>query len=203
MGFRQISAASFRMFRRDWSNSKLMFSRLGARDCVLFICDVQTRLLPEMWEAQRLERNIVMLSTLARRLEIPALVSQQNTAKIGATTDAIQTALGPFSPLEKMRFSAWEAARAPLEKLGRKTVLLCGLESHICVAQTALDLLENGYTVFGIYDAISSRQAWNRQIGWERMKGAGVVPSSTESAIYEILGEAGTDDFRAMLSLVK
>lgn len=180
-----------------------MFARLRASDCVLFLCDVQTRLLPEMWEAQRLERNIVMLATLARRLEIPVIVSQQNTARLGATTDAIQEALGPFSPLEKMRFSAWEAAQSPLEALNRKSVLLCGLESHICVMQTALDLRENGYEVFGIYDAISSRQAWNRGIGWERMKSAGVVPSSTESAIYELLGEAGTDDFRAMLSLVK
>ncbi len=156
-----------------------------------------------MWEAQRLERNLVMLATLARRLEIPVVVTEQNPAKIGATTDAIKEALGPFEAVKKMSFSAYEASKAHLEATNRKTVLLCGIESHICVTQTALDLLDNGYTVFGIYDSISSRQSWNRQIGWERMKSAGMLASSTEAAIYEILGEAGTDDFRAMLSLVK
>lgn len=180
-----------------------MISRLTKENCLLLICDVQTRLLPEMWEAQRLERNIVMLATLARRLEIPIVVTEQNPAKIGATTDAIKEALGPFEAVEKMSFSAFNAAKTQIEATKRKTVLLCGIESHICVSQTALDLLDSGYEVFGVYDSISSRQAWNRQIGWERMKSAGMIASSTEAAIYEILGEAGTDDFRAMLSLVK
>ena len=156
-----------------------------------------------MWEAQRVERNIALLATLVRRLEIPFVVSEQNPARIGGTVDAIKEALGDFSPVEKMKFSAWPDAKSPIEATHRKTVMLTGLESHICVSQTALDLIENGYTVFGIYDAISSRQNWNRGIGWERMKGVGMIPSSTESAIYELLGEAGTEDFRALLPLVK
>ena len=82
-------------------------------------------------------------------------------------------------------------------------MLLCGLEAHICVAQTTLDLLDAGKTVFAVYDAISSRQDWNRAVGWQRMVGAGALPTSTESALYEIVGQAGTDDFRALLSLVK
>ena len=177
--------------------------RLTRENALLFICDAQTRLLPAIFEAQRVETNIAMLVTLARRLELPVVASEQNSAKIGGTADAIQRALGEFAPVEKMRFSAWPDARTAVESCERRTVLLCGLESHICVCQTALDLLDNGYTVFAAYDAISSRREDNRRVGWERMMAAGAVATSSESAIYELLGEAGTDDFRAMLDLVK
>ena len=180
-----------------------MQSRLTRDNALLFICDVQTRLLPAIFEAQRVQHNIAMLATLARRLEMPVVVSEQNPAKIGGTVDVIQRALGEFEPIEKMRFSAWPDARSAVEKCDRKTVLLCGLEAHICVMQTALDLLDNGYSVFAAYDAISSRREDNRRVGWERMMGAGAVAASTEAAIYELLGEAGTDDFRAMLDWVK
>lgn len=177
-----------------------MLPRLNRTECALLIVDVQTRILPEMWEAQRIERNLLMLAFMARRLEIPVLVSEQNPEKLGGTVASIREAIGPFEPVAKMRFSAFDAVKS---QLNRSQVLLCGLESHICVSQTALDLLDDGRQVFAVYDAISSRQDWNRRIGWERMKGAGALPSSTESALYELLGEAGTDDFRAMLSLVK
>jgi nicotinamidase-related amidase len=177
-----------------------MSPRLNRTECALLIVDVQTRILPEMWEAQRIERNLLMLAHMARRLEIPILVSEQNPEKLGTTLASVREAISPFEPVAKMRFSAFEALKP---QLNRPQILLCGLESHICVSQTALDLLDDGREVFAVYDAISSRQNWNRQIGWERMKGAGALPSSTESALYELLGEAGTDHFRAMLSLVK
>jgi len=177
-----------------------MLPRLNRADCSLVIVDVQTRILPEMWESQRIERNIAMLAQMARRLEIPILVSEQNPEKLGHTAAAIREAIGPFAPVAKMRFSAFEALK---DELTRPQVLLCGLESHICVSQTALDLLDAGKTVFAVHDAISSRQEFNRRIGRERMAREGAIPSSTEAALYELLGEAGTDDFRAMLALVK
>ena len=178
-------------------------SRLTKENCLLLFVDVQTRLLPEMWEAERLERNCEMLAVCARRLKIPVVVTEQNSAKLGGTADALRAALGAFEPIEKMRFSAWPDAQTAIEATQRTTVLLCGTESHICVAQTALDLLSNNFTVFGVWDAMSARQSWNRQVGWERMKSAGMLASSTESAIYELLGEAATDDFRALLPLIK
>ena len=177
-----------------------MSPRLNRTECALLIVDVQTRLLPEMWEAERVERNIRILAGMARRLEMPVVVSEQNPEKLGSTIASIREAGGAPESHSKMRFSAWEAVKIRME---RPQILLCGLESHICVSQTALDALDDGKTVFAVYDAISSRQNSNRQIGWERMKGAGAVPSSTEAALYELLGEAGTDEFRAMLSLVK
>lgn len=177
--------------------------RLTRENALLFICDAQTRLLPQIFEAQRIERNIATLATLARRLELPVVVSEQNPSKIGGTANLIAQALGEWEPVEKMRFSAWPDAQNAVESCGRKTVLLCGLEAHICVAQTALDLMDNGFTVFAAYDAISSRREDNRRVGWERMTRAGAVATSTEAAIYELLEHAGTDDFRAMLELVK
>ena len=177
--------------------------RLTRDNALLFICDVQTRLLPAIFEAERVEYNIATLATLARRLEMPIIVSEQNSAKLGGTADLIAGALGEWTPVEKMRFSAWPDAQSLIESCGRRTVLLCGLEAHICVSQTALDLLDNDYTVFAAYDAISSRREDNRRVGWERMTRAGAVATSSEAAIYELLGEAGTDDFRAMLDLVK
>lgn len=177
--------------------------RLTRDNALLFLCDAQTRLLPAMHEAARLERNLVTLATLARRLEMPVVVSEQNPAKIGGTVDSIRAALGEFEPVEKMRFSAWPDARNAIEQTARHTVLLCGVEAHICVCQTALDLLDSGYTVFVVYDALGSRAPHNIQVGWERMMNAGALPTSTEAAIYELLGQAGTDDFRALLPLVK
>ncbi len=180
-----------------------MIARLTPENCLLLIVDVQTRLLPEMWEAQRVERNCQVLAKVARRLEIPVVVSEQNPAKIGGTIDSIKEALGEFSPVEKMRFSAWPDAQEQIEMANRKTILLCGLEGHICVTQTALDLLSNGATVFAVYDAISSRQEHNRRIGWERLKVAGALPTSTESAVFELLQSAESPDFKAILALIK
>lgn len=177
-----------------------MSPRLNRTDCTLLIVDVQARLLPAMAEAEHVERNISLLARMARHLDIPILVTEQNPQKLGSTAPSIAEALGSFESHAKMRFTAYDAIK---NDLTRTQVLLCGLEAHICVAQTALDLLNAGKTVFSLYDAISSRQPYNHQIGWERMTKAGAIPSSTESALYELVGEAGTDDFRALLSLVK
>lgn len=160
--------------------------------------------MPVMLEAERVVKNCATLAATARRLGIPIVVTEQNPAKLGPTVEPVRNAIGESATVAKMTFSGWtEEVQSLLASHGRKTILLCGTEGHICVAQTALDALEAGYTVFGAYDAISSRQAWNRHVGWERMRGAGMLPSSTESALFELLGEAGTDDFRALQSLIK
>jgi nicotinamidase-related amidase len=178
--------------------------RLKQEDTVLLIVDLQERLVPVMLESERVVKNCATLAATARRLEIPIVVTEQNPAKLGATVEPARSAIGDSAAVAKMTFSAWtQEVQDLLASYGRRTILLCGIEAHICVLQTALDALEGGYTVFGAYDAISARQAWNRQIGWERMRGAGVLPSSTESALFELLGEAGTDDFRALQSLIK
>jgi nicotinamidase-related amidase len=180
-----------------------MIPRLTSDGSLLLVVDVQARLLPAMHDAARVERNIAALCQVARRLQIPVVVTEQNPAKIGGTVESIRAALGEFEPLEKLRFSSFPVAKSQIEATNRKTVLLCGLESHVCVTQTALDLLESGFFVFVAGDAISSRSQFNHQIGWKRMTFAGAIPTSVESAIFEWLGEAGTDDFRAILPWIK
>ncbi|PQV65254.1 Nicotinamidase-related amidase [Abditibacterium utsteinense] len=180
-----------------------MIFRLTPENSLLLILDVQTRLLPEIWEAQRIERNCAILARVARRLEIPVVVTEQNSARLGGTANAIQEALGGFSPIEKMSFSGFHSTKNQVEMSGRKTILLCGLESHICVMQSGLDLIEAGYTVFAVGDAMSSRQEPNRRIGWERLKLAGAIPTSTESAVFELMQTAESPHFKAILGLIK
>lgn len=181
----------------------LMLPRLTRDRALLLIVDVQTRLLPEMWEAQRIERNCAILARVARLMDMPIVVTEQNPARIGGTVEMIREALGEFEPINKMRFSAWPNAQRQIEQSGRKTVILCGLESHICILQSGLDLIEAGYTVFVALDAISSRQEHNRRVGSERLKLAGALPTSTESAIFELLQSADDADFRTILALIK
>ncbi len=180
-----------------------MIPRLTPENSLLLILDVQTRLLPEMWEAQRIERNCAILCQIARRLEIPVVVTEQNPARLGGTVDGIRGALGEFLPHQKMSFSGFPATTGEIEASGRKTILLCGLESHICVMQSGLEFIEAGYTVFAVGDAISSRQEPNRRLGGERLKMAGAIPTSTESAVFELLQTADSDHFKAILALIK
>lgn len=179
------------------------FARLDRAETLLLIVDIQTRLMPVIHEAERVEKNSFLLARAATELEIPILITKQNPRHLGPTVDSLrELATGP--PLEKMRFSACtEPVMAALEASGRKTVLLCGVEAHVCVLQTALDLRRRGYCVFVARDAISSRTELNAEIGWQRMLAAGAVPTSAESAVFELLEEAGTAEFRAMLPLLK
>lgn len=180
-----------------------MTPRLTPQNALLFLVDVQERLWPVMHDAPRVVANLVRLAKVARRLQLPVVVSEQNPARLGPTCAALRDALGEFAPVEKLRFSAFHDAQSQLAASGRCTVLLCGLEAHICVTQTALDLLDEGFTVFAARDAISSREAANVAVGWERMGSAGALSTSTEAAIYELLGAAGSDDFRAVLPWIK
>jgi len=178
--------------------------RLRQEDAILLIVDVQERLLPAMFEAERVARHCGILAATARRLGLPIVITEQNPQKLGPTLTPLTEAAGPSTPIAKMLFSACtEATLEAIAKTNRSTVLLCGLEAHVCVLQSALDLIERGFTGFVVQDAIASRQESNRRIGWERMMRAGALPTSTESAVFELLREAGTDDFRALLPLVK
>ena len=178
--------------------------RLHRNDVLLLIVDVQERLMPAIHEAERVEKNCAVLAGVARQLNLPLVVTEQNPDKLGATLNAVREAAGFPTAISKMLFSSCvEETMRAIENSGRKTILLCGVESHVCVLQTALDLREKNYAVFAARDAISSRTPGNADIGWQRMTAAGVLPTSTESAIFEILREAGTPDFRALLPLLK
>lgn len=189
------------------STAKPPLPRLRREETILLIVDVQDRLAPAMFEAEALVRNCTTLAAAAVQMQFPIVVTEQYPERLGATVPEVSAAIaqsGEMAPVSKMLFSACtESVQATLRELGRPTILMCGIEAHVCVMQSALDLLEAGLQVFVPHDAISSRQESNKQIGWERMLRSGAFPTSTESAIFELLREAGTPDFKAMLRLIK
>ena len=177
----------------------------------LVVIDVQEKLLPAIFNRDLLVRNAQLLVRLAGVLDLPVLVSTQYAKGLGQT---VANLAGPLSELpspprtlDKTEFGCFgnplfcAATRALPGK--RTTLLLCGMEAHICVLQTALGALNQGYIVHVAADAIGSRTEQNWSLGIERMRTAGVVISSTEMMIYELLGGSGTAAFKKMLPHLK
>jgi nicotinamidase-related amidase len=180
---------------------------LEAEQCVLIVVDIQEKLLPPIWQKEQLVRNSQMLIRLAGILKIPAIVSTQYAKGLGNTLPEIASLLPESTPVDKVMFSCFgsEVFCSMLKRLPghRTTVLLCGMEAHICVTQTALAALREGYLVHVASDAVSSRAEWNWRIGLERMRAAGAVISSTEMMIYELLRSSGAPAFKEMLPYLK
>jgi nicotinamidase-related amidase len=164
---------------------------LVAEECALLVIDIQQKLLPPIFQKELLVRNAQLLIRTANILKIPALVSTQYAKGLGTTVPDLSALLHGHEPVDKTVFSCFgsDAFCASLRKLPsvRKTLLLCGMESHICVAQTALAALREGYVVHVASDAVGSRTEWNWKIGLDRMQAAGAVISSTEMMIYELM----------------
>jgi nicotinamidase-related amidase len=152
-------------------------------------------------------KNSQLLIRLARILHIPIVVTTQYSKGLGATVPEIASLLGDVPTIDKLEFGCFgsEQFRSQLRVLPgqRTTVLLCGMESHICVAQTALGALNEGYLVHVASDAVGSRAEWNWKIGLDRMKAAGAVLSSTEMMMYELLRCSGTPAFKELLQYLK
>jgi nicotinamidase-related amidase len=180
---------------------------LEAEQCALIVVDVQEKLLPPIWEKERFLRNVQLLTRLARILNMPALVTVQYAKGLGNTVPEIATLLPDSTPIDKLTFSCFgsDAFCSLLKRLpGRRTtVLLCGMETHICVMQTALGALREGYLVHVASDAVSSRTELNWRIGLDRMRAAGAILSSTEMMIYELLRSSGAPAFRELLPHLK
>ncbi|MGA7136526.1 MAG: hydrolase, partial [Terriglobales bacterium] len=168
---------------------------LEADQCALIVVDMQEKLLPPIWEKERLLRNVQLLIRLAGILKIPALVTTQYAKGLGNTVPEIASMLPDTPPIDKLMFSCFgsDAFCSLLKRLPgqRTTVLLCGMETHICVMQTAMGALREGYLVHVACDAVSSRTELNWRIGLDRMRSAGAILSSTEMMIYELLRSSG------------
>jgi nicotinamidase-related amidase len=182
--------------------SEIARRALQAEQCALMVIDIQEKLLPPIFERERVVKNSQLLLRLARILDIPVMATTQYAKGLGNTVAEVASLL-PGPTMDKLTFSCFgdDAFCSLMRKLPgkRTTALICGMESHICVAQTALGALREGYGVHVASDAVSSRTEWNWQIGLERMRAAGTVISSTEMIIYELLRESGTGAFKEML----
>jgi nicotinamidase-related amidase len=180
---------------------------LEAERCALIVVDIQEKLLPPIFQKDQLLKNSQLLIRLAGILKIPALVTTQYAKGLGNTTPEIASLLPDSQPIDKLMFSCFgsDAFCSVLKRMpgNRNTVLLCGMESHICVMQTALGALREGYIVHVASDAVSSRTEWNWKIGLERMRAAGAVVSSTEMILYELLRSSGSPAFKELLPYLK
>jgi nicotinamidase-related amidase len=180
---------------------------LEANLCVFVVIDIQEKLLPPIFQKEHLIKNSRLLIRLAGILKMPILMSTQYAKGLGNTVPEIASLLPETEAIDKHMFSCFgsDVFCSLLKRLpgNRNTLLLCGMESHICVMQTALGALREGYLVHVASDAVSSRTEWNWKIGLERMRSAGAIISSTEMMIYELLRSSGAPEFKEMLKHLK
>lgn len=171
----------------------------------LLIVDVQERLLPAMAAAEQVLRGCSLLATAAVRLDVPIQVSEQYPKGLGPTVPALAERVPANAILPKLNFSCLSdpAIRDRLDAAGRGQVVVAGIESHVCVLMTAMELAEAGRQVFVVADAVSSRRPESVDLALDRLRSAGVAVVNTEMVLFEWLGQAGTEEFKEISQLIK
>jgi nicotinamidase-related amidase len=167
----------------------------------LVVVDVQEAFRPAVLDFEPVAAAAGTLVRGARILGVPVVVSEQYPRGLGATVPEVAEHLDGVEAVEKVCFSA--AAADGFDLGGRDQVLVCGIETHVCVSQTAHDLLDRGVEVHVAADAVTSRTERNRELGLHKMESAGAVVTSVETALFELLGVAGTDEFKQVQGLIK
>ena len=180
---------------------------LVADQCALIVVDIQVKLLPPIFNKDELVKNSRLLLRAANILKMPVIVTTQYAQGLGPVVPEIASLAGNVRTIDKFEFGCFGSNefRIALKSLpgNHNTALLCGMEAHICVMQTALGALNEGYLVHVATDAIGSRVRWNWDIGIDRMRAAGAVISTTEMMIYELLRSSGSAQFKQMLPYLK
>jgi nicotinamidase-related amidase len=174
---------------------------------VLTIVDVQERLFNAM-DAERRDdmvANVKILASAARRLDVPVLMTEQYPKGLGRTLPEVKALLPDVAPFEKTAFSCADAEgfMDRVRALGADHVILSGIEAHVCVLLTALDLLGRGLRVSVVADAVCSRRAANLEIGLGQARQAGAVITATETVVFQLLGRADSDAFRELSKLIR
>lgn len=190
-----------------------MITPLSRKRAALIVVDIQDRLLPAMPAdtVADMMRNSAILIAAADQLGLPIVVSQQYPKGLGGTAQPIEDALARARGVHRFDKLEFSAAAAPAfgalaatgSGLGRDQWIVCGMETHVCVYQTARDLVARGSAVHVCADAVSSRTPANREIGLGLMARAGAVITSTEVCVFDLLGRAGSDEFRALSKVIK
>lgn len=180
---------------------------LDPEKSVLVVIDVQEKLCAAMDEnmLRQLTRNAGILLESAKELAIPVVFTEQYVKGLGSTLSELKSRVPTASCFEKMTFSCCgnDAFVDQLEKSGRIQIIVCGMETHVCVQQTVIELIAEGFDVHVVKDAVMSRSSDNRQTAMEAMVLAGAVPTSTEAVVFQLLKIAGTDSFKKLSKLVK
>lgn len=180
-----------------------MFER---HDALLVIIDVQERMMPAIHEGDAVIAEVNRMIAGCRELRVPIVVTEQYPQGLGGTVHAVRTSIGPtFEPIQKLSFSACgelQFMRA-LETLNRQHVLLCGVETHVCVYQTAMDLVQLGWDVEVVTDAVGSRRVSNKDLALRKLRRHDVDLTSVEMALFEMMLRSDTPEFKNVSRIVK
>jgi len=179
--------------------------RITRENTAGLVIDIQEKLMPVMEEQEALLRNCQILIEGLQVLGVPVIVTQQYTKGLGATVEPIRSVIKDFNPIEKREFSCCDAASVTgqLKEQNIKKVIICGIESHVCVLQTAVDLKEAGYIPVVVMDCVSSR-SWNSvDLASERFRHEGIMMTSCESILFELTRSSAAPEFKAISTLVK
>lgn len=179
--------------------------RLTTQNAALVVIDLQEKLMAAMARRADVVAAANKLVRAARILALPTLVTVQYVKGLGPVCTELAEATAGLTPFEKMTFSCCgtDAFSGAIQATGRKRIVICGVEAHVCVQQTALDLLAADCQVYIASDAVCSRRDSDCAVALERMRGNGAVLTTTEAAVYELLREAGTPQFKQVLPLFR
>jgi len=179
--------------------------RILEKESIGLIIDMQERLYPLVQEHDQLTKNTTILIEGLKAIGIKILVTEQYTKGLGFTIEPLKNLLTDIEFVEKQAFSCCDEPRfyEELTLTGARTVIIAGIESHVCVMQTAIDLLDNGYIPVIVEDCVSSRSLNDKKIAIERMRKEGAIITTYESLLFELLRQSGTDSFKKISKLVK
>lgn len=173
-------------------------------EAVLLVIDIQDRLVPAMKYGEQVIRNTNTIISFAKNLGVPIIVTEQYPKGLGTTVSEVSNNLDESLTYEKITFSGCtREVNSALKGLGRKKIIITGMETHVCVFQTVRDLLANGYQVFVVGDAVCSRTKENYLNGLSLMSSMGAVVTNTETVFFDLMKEAGTPLFRELSKLIK
>jgi Amidases related to nicotinamidase len=179
--------------------------RIIREDSAALLVDIQEKLLPAVHMAEETLAATVRLIKGLRILDVPIIPVRHYPKGMGDLAAELRNALGDYTPSDKITFSAWENAelRERIQSLGKKNLLVFGMESHVCVLQTVIDIANSGYNVVVVADCVASRRLDDKNIALRRAEKEGATLATSESILFELLREAGTDTFKKILALVK
>lgn len=175
--------------------------RIERENTIALVIDYQEKLVPVMHEKERLLHDSAILLAGLKQLEIPMVITQQYTKGLGTTVRELTDAVGFEEYIDKISFSAYESVKEKIH--GKKFVIVCGIETHICVLQTVIDLAAEGYVPVVVEDCVSSRKENDRRIALQRMREEGAILTTYESLLFELLKVAGSETSKKIQRLIK
>ncbi|MGO1370110.1 MAG: hydrolase [Senegalia sp. (in: firmicutes)] len=177
---------------------------LEREESVLVIIDIQEKLAPVMDYKDMVVKNTQILIAAAKEMNIPIIVTEQYPKGLGTTVEELEKELNEDTKIEKLQFSACtDEFKNHLDKLGRKKIIMVGMETHVCVFQTARNLLEDDYNVYIARDGVTSRTKENYLNGLDLMRDMGAVITNTETIVFDLLKKSATDEFKILSKMVK